>query len=167
MKKKVLLFPWLLVLFLLSCSVTAPTVRSYSSIDGYKYVYITPTSDKTSVSGTTVGTRYGVYGSTESTSTSPADLISGHFIKRGYIRQPEINPDFVLQTIIVNYGETNREKDAFGYRIEATIQIISAKTNELICVGTAEGYAEKEADALRNAVNSCMDAIFTWHENNK
>lgn len=161
--KKVLLFSLLLVLLLLSCSVAAPTVRSYSSMDGYKYVYITPTSEKTSVGGGTYGTTYGVYGYTNSSSVSPADIISGHFIKRGYIRQPEINPDFAAQTIIVNYGETNREY-GLGYKIEVTIQLLSAKTNSLLCVGTAEGRGDKEADAVRNAVNNCMDAIFTWHE---
>lgn len=162
--KKVLLFPWLLVMFLLSCSVAAPTVKSYSSLNGYKYVYITPTSEKTSVSGATIGTKYGLYGATESSSTSPADLISGHFLKRGYIRQPEINPDFITQTIIVNYGETNSECDGFGYLIEATIQLLSAKTNEVICIGTAEGRGDTEADAVRIAINNCMDAIFSYHE---
>ena len=165
--KKALLFPWLLVLFLLSCSVVEPaTVRSYSSLDGYRYVYITPTSEKTSVSGATVGTKYGLYGATESSSTSPADLISGHFLKRGYIRQPEINPDFITQTIIVNYGETNSECNGFGYLIEATIQLLSAKTNEVICIGTAEGSGDTEADAVRNAINNCMDAIFISNEEN-
>ena len=160
--KKLLLLSCLLVLLLVSCAVLPPTVQRFSSMEGYKYVYITPTSETTSVTGATYGTKYGVYGLTGSRSVSPTDVIAGHFMNRGYIRQPEINPDFAEQTLFVNYGETKHEYDGFGYTIGVTIQVISAKTNNVVCVGSAEGRAEIEADALRDAVNNCMNEIFNW-----
>lgn len=161
--KKILLLPCLLVLFLVSCAVLPPTVQRFSSMDGYRYVYITPTSEKTSVTGGAVGTQYGLYGSTESHSVNPADIISGHFLKRGYVRLPEINPDLIEQTLIVNYGELGERNLGWGFSKEIIIQILSAKTNEIICVGTAEGNGgDNEAKDIQKAIDSCMNEIFNW-----
>lgn len=151
-----------LLVFLCSCSpLLAPTAVHNQSLAGYKYVYITPTSEKTSVTGGTFGTMYGVYGATSSHSINPTDLISGHFLKRGYTRLPELKPEFAEQTIVVNYGETGRRNTGWGsYTIEITIQLLSAKTSEVLCVGTAEGRGETEADDVRIAIDRCMSKIF-------
>ena len=160
--KKIILFLCLITLFFSSCVTLKPTtVTRNASLDGYKYVYITPTSEKTSVSGAVVGGKYGVYGATDSQSTNPADVISGYFIKKGFIRLPDINPNIANQTIIVNYGETGIRGAGFsGYAIEITLQLISAETNEVICVGVAEGCGNTEADDVRIAINRCLEEIF-------
>ncbi len=150
------------LMFLCGCSpLLAPTVTRNASLNGWKYVYITPTSEKTSVTGGTFGNGYGVYGTTSSHSINPTDIICGHFLKRGFTRLPELKPDFIDKTIIVNYGESGRRNTGFGsYTIEVTIQLLSAKTSEVLCVGTAEGRGSTEADDVRIAINRCMDKIF-------
>lgn len=158
---KKMLFLCLIVFGLCSCgTLLPPTVTRHSTLDGYKYVYITPTSEKTSVTGGTYGGQYGIYGSTSTHSINPADVISGHFLKRGYTRLPEINPDLAEQTLIVNFGESGRRTVGLGYSIEVTIQLLSAKTNEVVCIGVAEGQGSTEADDVRIAINRCMDEIF-------
>ena len=161
--KKIILFLCLITLLFSSCVTLKPTtVTRNASLDGYKYVYITPTSEKISVSGAVVGGTYGGYGGTESKSTNPADVISGHFLKRGFVRLPEINPELEDETLIVNYGETGRRSVGIGgYTIEITIQLLSAKTNEVICMGVAEGCGDTEADDIRIAINRCMESIFS------
>lgn len=159
---KKLLFICLVAFGLCGCAtLLPPTITRHSTLDGYKYVYITPTQERTSVTGGTYGGRYGIYGSTSTHSINPSDVISGHFIKRGFTRLPELNPELLEQTLIVNFGETGRRAAGLGYTIEVTIQLLSAKTNEVICVGVAEGQGETEADDVRIAINRCMDEIFS------
>ena len=152
----------LIALVVSSCSpLLAPTVTRSKAIVGYKYVYITPTVEKTSVTGSVIPLATGSIGATSSHSINPADLICGHFLKRGYTRLPELRPDLAKETIIVNYGETGRRNTGWGsYTIEVTIQLISAENSEVICVGTAEGRGETEADDVRIAINRCIDTIF-------
>lgn len=149
---------------LMGCAspLMAPSVTRNASLVGYKYVYMTPTSEKTSVTGSAYGYRSGsVYGITSSHSVNPADLICGHFLKRGYTRLPELKSELMDNTIIVNYGETGRRDTGWGsYTIEVTIQIVSAKTSEVICIGTAEGRGSTEADDVRIAIDRCMNVIF-------
>jgi hypothetical protein len=161
-KMKKVLFLCLIALSFSGCaSLLPPTVTRHSSLDGYKYVYITPTTEKTSVTGGTFGGQYGIYGSTSTHSINPSDIISGHFLKRGYTRLPDIKPELANQTLIVNFGESGRRTVGLGYSIEVTIQLLSAKTNEVICVGVAEGKGETEADDVRIAIDRCMNEIFS------
>ena len=156
------IFLCLIMLSFTGCaSLLPPTVTRHSTLDGYKYVYITPTTEKTSVTGGRYGGRYGIYGSTSTHSINPSDIISGHFLKRGYTRLPEINPELADQTLIVNFGESGRRSSGLGYTIEVTTQLLSAKTNEIICVGVAEGQGETEADDVRIAIDRCMNEIFS------
>ena len=158
------------IVLLNSCAILRPpTVVKNESLDGYKYVYVMSTSDKSSVYGVTTGGVYtgyygGVYGnvvgSTGSRSVNPAELISGHFIKRGFIRLPEIDQKYLDKTIVVNYSETGRRQVGFGYTIEVTIQIIDAVEHKVLCVGTAEGQGSTETDDVRVAIDRCMEAIF-------
>lgn len=126
----------------------------------YKYVYISPTSEKTSVTGDTYGNQYGVYGSTVSQSVVPSEVIAGVFMKHGFVRVPEINEAQKGQTIVVNYGESGRKNYFLAYSIEVTIQLLNAETYELICSATAEGIGETEADDVRKATTKCLEAIF-------
>lgn len=159
---KKVLFLCISVICLSGCAtLLPPTVIRHSTLDSFKYVYITPTSEKTSVTGGTYGGQYGIYGSTSTHSINPTDVIAGHFLKRGYIRLPEINPGLADQTLIVNYGESGRRSTVWGYTIEVTIQILSAQTNEVVCVGVAEGQGKTEADDVRIAINRCMNEIFS------
>lgn len=149
-------------LALASCGVPRyATISSKPDLSKYKYVYITPTSEKTSVTGGTYGNQYGVYGSTSSKSITPSDVIAGYFMKQGFVRIPEINETQKSQTIVVNYGESGRKNYGLGaYSIEVTIQLLDASTYELICSSTAEGMGETETDDVRNATIKCLDAIF-------
>ena len=136
-------------------------VTRNASLDNYTYFYITPTETKTGSTGGVYGNGYGVYGSSTSKSTNPADIITGYLIKRGLIRLPEIKSDLADKTMIINYGETGRRSTGLGgYTIEITMQILSAKTNEVICVVTGEGQGETEADDIRIAINRCLEEIY-------
>jgi len=125
------------------------------SISNYKFFYITPTNSLTSSTGSTIN---GIYISS-SKSVNPSDVITGILIKQGLIRLPELKPEINDQTVLINYGESGRRNNFLGYTIEVTIQLISAKTNELACNCTAEGLGSTEADDIRIAISRCMNEI--------
>lgn len=152
-----------LMSFIFASCVTLQPVRltRNASLDNYTYFYITPTETKTGSTGGVYGNGYGVYGSSRSKSTNPADIISGYLIKRGMVRLPEVKNDLADRTMIINYGETGRRNTGLsGYTIEITLQILSAKTNEVICVVTGEGQGETEADDIRIAINRCLEEMY-------
>jgi hypothetical protein len=127
-----------------------------SSLDGYKYIYVYPTTNVTSSSG------YIINGDlTSKTNTlNPADLITGIFIKEGLIRLPELKPELAEETLIINYGESGRRNTGLGgYTLEVTIQLISAKTSSLVCSCTAEGQGTTEADDIRQAISRCLSEL--------
>jgi len=95
-------------------------------------------------------------------STNPADVISGFLIKRGYIRVAELPGPHPEATFIVNYGESGRRSLGMwrGYTLEATIQLLSATTNEVLCTVSGEGLGNTEADDIRVAITRCLQAIF-------
>ena len=148
-----------------SCApLKVPAVVKNNTIEGYKYIYITPTSNLTSSAGGVYGGQYGTYGSTTSKSVNPSDVISGILTKEGFIRLPNLKSELIDETIIINYGESGRRNRGLGYTIEVTIQFVSAKTNELICSCTAEGQGETEADDIRQAITRCLKSLLS--ENN-
>ena len=148
------------ILLLNSCgSLKAPTIHQFNSIEGYRYVYITPTAELTSSTGVAYAIGNGLYGNTSKT-INPSDVISGVFLKNGFIRLPELKPEFLDQTVVVNYGESGRRNKGLGYTIEVTIQVLSARTSEPICICTAEGQGETEADDVRIAINRALSTIF-------
>lgn len=144
-----------------SCALKAPTIIRNDTIEGYKYIFITPTTNLTSGSGGVYGGQYGVYGATTSKSVNPGDVISGILLKEGYTRVPELKPELLDETIVVNYGESGKRNRGLGYTIEVTIQFISAKTHSQICSCTAEGQGETEADDIREAVTRCLSALLS------
>ena len=165
---KRLLFLCLIVFVFSGCApkLLPPTVTRHSTLDGYKYVYIMPSSEKSSVVGGVLGGGYGVYGFTTTNSANPMDLISGYFLERGYTRIPEVKPETTNNTLIVSYGETESGYVAFGgYKTGIIIQIISAQTNDIICVCKGEGNGGTNADAVRNAIKRCLDEVFNAKSN--
>ena len=163
------LFRIIVIMFCLAfmCSCTAKllpvTVKQNSTLEGYKYVYITPTSGITSTTGGVYGGQHGVYGSTQTKSIRPSDIIAGIMIKKGFTQIPNISPKLAPQTLIINYGESGRRNiggGLLGYTIEVTIQILSAKTHEIVCISTAEGQGSTEADDIRIAINRALEEIF-------
>lgn len=151
----------MLMLLVSSCASLKPvTYNGNTSLIGYKYTYITPTSGLSSSSGGVYGNAYGVYGSTISKSINPADVISGILMKNGFTLIPELDDELKDRTIIINYGETGRRNVFWGYTIEITLQILSADTLEVLCTTTAEGMGSTEADDIRIAITRAMEAIF-------
>lgn len=135
-------------------------VTRHTPLDGYRYVYITPTSGLTSSSGGVYGGTYGVYGSTQSKSVNPSDIIAGYMIRKGFVQVPEIKPELASQTLIVNYGESGRRNVFWGYTIEITLQFLSAHNHEAVCISTAEGMGSTEADDIRIAINRALEEVF-------
>ena len=133
-----------------------------SSVENYKYIYISPTKSLTSSAGyVDGGASYGVYGATQSKSVNPSDVISGILIKKGFIRLPELKEELNDKTLIVNYGESGkRDTGLGGYTIEVTIQFVSGKSSELVSSCTAEGQGQTEADDIRQAITRCITALY-------
>lgn len=151
----------LLTLLINSCASLKPvTCFGNTSLIGYKYAYITPTSGLSSSSGGVFGNAYGVYGSAVSKSINPSDVISGILMKNGFTLIPALNEELKDRTIIINYGESGRRNVLLGYTIEITLQIISADTLEVLCTTIAEGMGSTEADDIRIAITRAMEAIF-------
>lgn len=153
---------WIIsILSLHGCSsMRDPIIQKIESMDSYKYIYITPTTELTSTTSRVYGNQYGVYGGGTTKTLNPSDVISGIMIKHGYIRLPELNSQLLDKTLIVNYGESGRRNVNLGYSIEVTIQFLSAKTNNPVCVCTAEGQGSTEADDIREAINRALKPLF-------
>ena len=152
------------VILLNSCASLQPViVTRHTPLNGFRYVYITPTVGLTSGTGSVYGGNYGVYGSSVSKSVNPSDIIAGYMMRKGYVQVPEIKPEYAFQTLIINYGETGRRDiwgGLLGYTIEVTIQFLSAQTHEVVCTSTAEGMGSTEADDIRIAINRALDEVF-------
>ncbi|MFN9113464.1 MAG: hypothetical protein ACK5XN_25615 [Bacteroidota bacterium] len=139
-----------------SCTTLRPaTSIIQDSIQRYRYVYITPTQNLSSSSGSTSGN---IYYSVSKT-VNPADVISGKLTREGFIRIPEIKPEFAAQTLIINYGESGKRNVFLGYAIEVTIQLINAQTLQPVCTCTAEGMGSTEADDIREAIGRCLEKL--------
>lgn len=146
-----------------SCGVTllAPTVNMTVPLNEYKYFYVTATEEKTS----TTGYLYNGIGGSTTHSVNPADIITGHLVRKGYIRVPELKAENLNRTFVVNYGETGRRKASlFAYTIEVTLQFIAADTHNVLCVSTAEGCGGTESDDVRIAINRALEAAFSTRE---
>lgn len=162
MKSKILftLIMFIPLLFTSCGSLNPPTVVKYAPVERFIYAYVTPTVELTSSTGGAYGSLYGVYGTTMTKTVNPSDVIAGELIKEGFVIIPEIKPELADKTLIVNYGESGRRNRGLGYTIEVTIQMISAKTHEVVSVCTAEGQGSTEADDIRQAIRRAMEALF-------
>ncbi len=146
---------------LVSCaSLKKPIIQQNESVRSYSYFYITPTAELTSSSGGVYGSHYGTFGSSKTNTINPSDVISGVLLKQGMIRLPELDPELLDKTLIVNYGESGRRNLNLGYSIEVTIQFLQAKTRSIVCICTAEGQGSTEADDIRIAINRALEPLF-------
>ena len=141
-------------------TLKSPIIQQNEPVSSYKYFYITPTSELTSSSGGVYGSQYGTYGSTTTKSLNPSDVISGVLLKQGMIRLPELDPELLDKTLVVNYGESGRRNLNLGYSIEVTIQFLQARTHSVVCICTAEGQGSTEADDIRIAINRALEPLF-------
>lgn len=150
---------FILSFWVISCASLKPaTTILKGKIEDYKYIYITPTSSLSSSSGATIGDQY--YSSSKS--VNPSDVIAGLLSKEGFIRLPDLKPEYNNETLIVNYGESGKRNTGLGgYTIEVTIQFISAKSNTLVCSCTAEGQGTTEADDIREAITRCLTELMS------
>ena len=146
-----------------SCLSIAPTsISRNGSLDGYRYFYVTPTAERSSVTGDTWGNRGNTYGTTKSNSVNPADFISGYLMGRGYIRVPEVKKEDAAHTMVINYGEGHNREGFWETRaITVTIQILNGQTNDLLCVCKAEAKAVDDAKATRLAIEKALNEIFS------
>ena len=158
MKKLCFIIP--ICLMLIGCALQKPTVVINEDINNFSYVYITPTQTLSSGTGGTFYNGYSNQYYSVDKSINPNDVISGVFSKNGFIKIPELKEELLDKTLIINYGESGRRDVGFGYAIEVTIQLVSAKSNTLISSCTAEGMGETEADDIRIAINRCLSGIF-------
>lgn len=153
----------LLSAFTVGCRVVRPldepTIIKNETLKSYKYIYISQTGDLVSGTGAGYVGTYGGYGSSTSKSVNPTDVVTGILIKDGFIRLPELKTELVDETLIVNYGESDKRNRGTGYTIEVTIQFVSAKSHTLICSCTAEGQGQTEADDIRQAISRCLEGL--------
>ena len=141
-------------------TLKSPIIQQNEPVSSYKYFYVTPTSELTSSSGGVYGGLYGTYGGTTTKSLNPSDVISGVLLKQGMIRLPELDPELLDKTLVVNYGESGRRNLNLGYSIEVTIQFLQARTHSVVCICTAEGQGSTEADDIRIAINRALKPLF-------
>ena len=141
-------------------TLKSPIIQQNEPVSSYKYFYVTPTSELTSSSGGVYGSQDGTYGSTTTKSLNPSDVISGVLLKQGMIRLPELDPELLDKTLVVNYGESGRRNLNLGYSIEVTIQFLQARTHSVVCICTAEGQGSTEADDIRIAINRALEPLF-------
>ena len=162
MKQILTLTSIILSVFLLAgCgTLKSPIIKQNEPVNSYTYFYVTPTSELTSSSGSVYGNKYSAYGSTQTKTLNPSDVISGVLLKQGMIRLPNLDPELLDKILIVNYGESGRRNLNLGYTIEITIQFLQAKTHAVICICTAEGQGSTEADDIRIAINRALEPLF-------
>lgn len=139
-----------------SCGLNSPQVKVAMPLSQFQYAYIAPTGGVHSSSSVAIGG----YTLPYSNSVNPRDLIAGHLSKRGFVIVPEVSPRYAKETLIVNYGESNKRELLVGYALEVTIQFITADTNKLVAVATAEGLGSTEADDIREAIARAISALF-------
>ena len=127
-----------------------PVVQRYVPLKGYRYVMVNPTGEIYSYTSNTNSSESGSVSEYYTRYVCPAEVITGQMLKAGFVPVDAVKPEYAHQTLIVNYGESGRTSST---RIEVVVQILSASSDEILCLGTAEGRGATEADAVRNAIN--------------
>lgn len=150
--------PFVLVFFS-SCAILEPVKhKTYKDLSKYKYAIVPQTSTLNSGAGSGYvgyGTSGGFSYSTNK-SINPSDVIAGILMNKGFVILDKEKND---ETIIVKYGQGGKRHVAGGlggYTLSVNIQILDAKTQELVFDCQAEGQGETEADDLRLAISRCL-----------
>lgn len=154
------------LIFLIACSISiltgcaplkTPVIVKNASLEKYKYIYVSPTRERTS--GT--GSGFGTYSASITQSVNPSDVISGILINEGFTILPELKPELTNETLIINYGEGGRRKRGLGSTLEIILQFLSAQSYEILCTCTAEGQGATEADDIRMAIRRALYSLFS------
>lgn len=139
------------VLNLLSCGTVKyrpVSVSQHQSFSSYRYVYVD------------AGNSHGTY------TYLTCDVIAGLLMKKGFVvldlfQYQNMSTTMARSTMKVTYGAGSKRSVGFGsYTREVTMQFISAWTNDLICVCTAEGMGETEHEDEDVAVTRCIQRLF-------
>ena len=158
MKKNFFILFSIFVLSFTSCvTLKDAEVTKTKDLNEYKYIIVNSTETLNSSVGATV---YGGGYFSTGKSVNSGDVISGYLIKKGFVILKEKENDLINKTLIVNYGESGRRDVFWGYTTEVTIQFLTANTNEVVCVTTAEGIGDTEADDIKKAITRALDAVF-------
>ena len=160
------ILPYFIVLFLIYGCATTPVVlqpiqsKKYKDINKYTYVYINQTQPITSSSSVGIPGMApytgGYYHSVKKT-INPSDIISGILMKKGLVIVDNISGN--SSALITSYGQSGRRDTSSGYTLEVSIQILDAKTKELVYTCTAEGQGKTEADDISIAINRCLSEL--------
>lgn len=160
--KKLLLF--FAALALTACGALKPTTCSVQpTFYKYRYVYIMPTGSVTASTGVHSSYDRSYVSGGVTKTTNPADLMSGYLMQKGFTILPQLDQTKLSETLVLSYGETGKRSVGFLWLSDATsiiIQFRDAQTNELIASAEAEDYGSTEADNIRYALTSALDAIF-------
>lgn len=140
-------------------SMRPPVIKNYDdTVHNYSYFFISPAEENT-INSKIYGNKYMVHVENVK-SVDPSSIISGILLKNGFIPVSEIRPENAKETMIINYGETDRRNVNLGYSIEYTIQFVSAYSQRLICTCTAEGQGMTEDDDVRIAIQRALKPLF-------
>lgn len=160
--KKILIF--IATLALTACGALKPTTCSvHPNFYKYRYVYIMPTGSVTASTGVHSSYDRSYVSGGVTKTTNPADLMSGYLMQKGFTILPQLDQTKLSETLVLSYGETGKRSVGFLWLSDATsiiIQFRDAQTNELIASAEAEDYGSTEADNIRYALTSALDAIF-------
>ena len=118
-----------------SCSVslTSQKVKTQSSLDSYKYFYLSPDNVKQN-----------------------ADLekiITECLVKRGFTKLNELAKDNKDKSLVINYNDCPRNKSK-----KVSLQFINAGTYKV--VGTSKAKGRGNSDDIKEAINNSLDALF-------
>ena len=143
-----------------------PIVQLDGNLQDYKYVYVMPTSPVISSSGIFMGmslsqhiAKSNIIGAPIKT-VAPSEIISGYMMKKGYTPLPSPSDDLANETLLVSYGYIGRRSMRFSYASRIIIQMIDAKTHQLVASCEAEGCGNDETDDILQAIQDGLNAIF-------
>jgi hypothetical protein len=160
--KKILFF--VLAIVATGCGALKPTTCTvHPDFYKYRYVYIMPTGSVTASTGVHSSYDRSYVSGGVTKTTNPADLMSGYLMQKGFTILPQLDQTKLSETLVLSYGETGKRSVGFLWLSDATsiiIQFRDAQTNELIASAEAEDYGSTEADNIRYALTSALDAIF-------
>lgn len=135
----------------------------FSFMRDYKYVIVAPVGETLSTSsGYSVALTSDVaVGKSVTSSSTVSDYIAGLAINKGYIRLMEATPEQADKTMLIIYTTTGRSNEGFGVtRISGRLQVMNARTNELVCSIRMSSKGLSAEDALVKTIDLGMQKLF-------
>ena len=148
------------IIFVSGCSLKKPIYKNYETqTSNFQFVAIPSTSSVNSSTSTYYSNENVGYGGSVSKQLNPSSIIEGILLKKGYTSISKITDTIKGKTLIVKYGQSGRREVFFGYTLEVTMKLISAKTMEPVFMCTAEGMGDTEVDDIREAITRCLNGL--------